>query len=49
MEQEITKPAELAAKTGWSYAEVNVSRARILRIMKSIVAAERDEDEEVTS
>jgi DNA-directed RNA polymerase specialized sigma24 family protein len=47
MAEGITKPADLARHTGRSVAEVNVALARIRRYMKSILAAERGEDEEV--
>ena len=41
------KPAKLAARTGKSVPEINAARSRIRRYLKSIVAAERGEDEEV--
>ena len=43
----IRKPAELAVRTGKPVAKVNDARERIRRYMKSIIAAESGEDEEV--
>jgi len=45
--EDVKKPAELAARSGRSVAEVNAALSRIRRYMKSILAAERGEDEEV--
>jgi Sigma-70 region 2 len=44
----LRKPAELAARTGRPVSEVNDARERVRRYMKSIIAAESGEDEEVS-
>jgi len=48
MADDTTKPAELAKLLGCTAYEVREALKRIRRYMKSIVAAERGEDEEVT-
>jgi DNA-directed RNA polymerase specialized sigma24 family protein len=48
MADDTTKPAELAKLLGCTAYEVREAMKRIRRYMKSIVAAERGEDEEVT-
>ncbi len=47
MAEDVTKRAELALGTGRSLDEVKTALARIRRHMRSILAAERGEDEEV--
>jgi DNA-directed RNA polymerase specialized sigma24 family protein len=48
MADDTTKPAELAKLLGCTAYEVREALKRIRRYMKSIVASERGEDEEVT-